>query len=89
MNNKWKWLFGFGLAVIILLTLLFVSIFFAPNGGYLMMAYGYGRHMPMMYYGGDMIGLGMRLFMWQVSLAWLALIGIGIAWLAKTLAVTK
>jgi predicted house-cleaning NTP pyrophosphatase (Maf/HAM1 superfamily) len=54
-----------------------------------MMGYGYGWHMPMMYGGFGMMGFGMMLFMWLISLASLVLIGLGIAWLVKTLTDTK
>ncbi len=53
-----------------------------------MMGYGYGSHMPMMYGGFGMMGIGM-FFMWLISLASLILIGLGIAWLVKALTSSK
>jgi hypothetical protein len=86
MNNKWKWGLGITVVVIILLVTLFAQTF--PNSGYRMMNYSYGWHMPMMY-GGEMMGFGMMFIVWLVLLGLLILIGLGIAWLVKTLAATK
>ncbi len=88
MKNKWMWALGIALAAILLFVSPFVWGLFLPNGGYGMMGYGYGWHMPMMY-GGGMMGFGMMLFMWLISLASLVLIGFGIAWLVKTLTAQK
>lgn len=88
MKNIWKWLLGFVLAGITLLTLLFAQILSLPNSGYGMRSYGYGWHMPMMFGGFGMMGFGM-VFMWLLSLALLILIGLGIAWLVKALTATK
>jgi hypothetical protein len=87
MNNKWKWGFSIAIALIILLVPLLAQIFL-PNGGYRMMGYSYGWHMPMMYAGG-MMGFGMMFLMWLILLGLLILIGLGIAWLVKTLTATK
>ena len=83
MKNTWKWTFGIALAVIVLLILPFTWGLFLPYGGDGMMGYGYGWHMPMMYGGFGM------LFMWLISLSSLVLIGLGIAWLVKTLTAPK
>ena len=88
MKNKWMWALGIALAAILLFVSPFVWGLFLPNGGYRMMGYGYGWHMPMMY-GGGMMGFGMMLFMWMISLASLVLIGFGIALLVKTLTAQK
>ena len=88
MDNKWKWTLGIALGVIILLAPLSAWIFLLPNSGYRMMGYGYGWHMPMMYYGG-MMGFGMMLLIWLILFGLLILIGLGIAWLVKTLTATK
>ncbi len=88
MKKTWKWTFGIALAVIVLLILPFTWGLFLPYGGDGMMGYGYGWHMPMMYGGFGMMGFGM-LFMWLISLASLVLIGLGIAWLVKTLTAPK
>ena len=85
MNNKWKWGLGITAAVIILLVALFAQFL---NGGYRMMNYSYGWHMPMMY-GGGMMGFGMMFIVWLILLGLLILIGLGIAWLVKTLTATK
>lgn len=89
MKNKWMWALGIVLAFIVLLAPPFLLGLFLPNGGYGMMRYGYGWHMPMMYGGFGMMGFGMMLFMWLISLASLVLIGFGIAWLVKTLTAPK
>ena len=87
MNNKWKWSLGISVAVIILLVPLFIQTLF--NGGYRMMDYySYGWHMPMMY-GGGMMGFGMMFVMWPILLGLLVLLGLGIAWLVKTLTTMK
>ena len=85
MNNKWKWTLGIVLAVILLLVPLFIQVFL-PSGAYRMMNYDW--HMPMMY-GGWMMGFGMMFMMWLVWLGLLILIGLGIAWLVKTLTAMK
>ncbi len=89
MNKTWKWAIGIASAILLILIPLFVGMMFLPNGGYGMMRYGYGWHMPMMYGGFGMMGFGMMLFMWLISLASLVLIGFGIAWLVKTLTAPK
>ena len=88
MNNKWKWALGIGVVIIILLVLSLAWGFLLPYGGYGMMGYGYGWHMPMMYGGFGMMGFGM-FFMWAISLVSLILIGLGIAGLVKTLTAPK
>ena len=88
MNNKWKWGFSIAIALVILLVPLFAQIFL-PNGGYQMMGYSYGWHMPMMYGGFGVMSFGMMLIMWLIPLGLLILIGLGIAWLVKTLTATK
>ena len=88
MNNKWKWGFSIATALIILLVPLLAQIFL-PNGGYQMMGYGYGWHMPMIYRAPGMMGFGMMLLLWLILLGLLILIGLGIAWLVKTLTATK
>ena len=40
MNNKWKWVLGVTLAMIVLLSLLSVWTLFLPHGGYGMMSFG-------------------------------------------------
>ena len=40
MNNKWKWVLGITLAMIVLLFLLSVWTLFLPHGGYGMMSFG-------------------------------------------------
>ena len=85
MNNKWKRGLGITVAVILLLVPLFAQFL---NSGYRMMNYGYGWHMPMMY-GGGMMGFGMMFTVWLILLGLLILIGLGIAWLVKTLTTTK
>jgi ABC-type microcin C transport system permease subunit YejE len=86
MNNKWKWDFGIAIALIILLVPLFAQIIL--NGGYRMMNYSYGWHMPMMY-GGGMMGFGMMLVVVLILLGLLILIVLGIAWLVKMLTATR
>jgi len=85
MNNKWKCTLGAALAVILLLVRLFVPLFL-PSGAYRMMNYSW--HMPMMY-GGGMMGFAMMFTMWLIWLSLLILIGLGIAWLVKTLTAMK
>lgn len=87
MKNKWKWTLGIALAVILLLIPLFVQVFLQIPA-YGMMNYGYGWHMPMMY-GGGMMGFGMMFMMWLILLGLLILIGLGIAWLVKSLTATR
>lgn len=89
MNNKWKLAFGIALAIILLSILPFAWSFFLPNDQYGMMGYADGWQMPMMYGGFGMMGFGMMLFMWLISLASLVLIGFGIAWLVKVLTASK
>ncbi|MDQ3007769.1 MAG: hypothetical protein M3R47_20610 [Chloroflexota bacterium] len=88
MNKTWKWAIGITSAILLILIPLFVGMLFLSNGGYKMMGYGYGWHMPMMYGGYGMMGFGM-LFMWLISLGLLVLIGLGIAWLVKALTPSK
>ena len=88
MNNKWKWGFGIAIALIILLVPLLAQIFL-PNGGYRMMGYGYGWHMPMIYGGFGVMSFGMMLIMGLILLGLLILIGLGITWLVKMLTATK
>ncbi len=88
MKNTWKWTFGIALAFIVLFILPFIWGLFLPLGGYGMMGYGYGWHMPMMYGGYGMMGFGM-LFMWLILLGLLILIGLGITWLVKMLTAAK
>jgi hypothetical protein len=88
MNNIWKWAIGIASAILLILIPLFAGMIFLPNGGYRMMSYGDGWHMPMMYGGYGMMGFGM-LFMWLISLGLLVLIGLGIAWLVKMLTAAK
>ena len=88
MNKNWKWAIGITSAILLILIPLFAGMLFLPNGGYGMMNYGYGWHMPMMYGGFGMIGFGM-IFMWLISIASLVLIGLGIAWLVKALTSSK
>ena len=83
-----KWLLGFALVGLALLSLPFAQILFLQNGGYGMRSYGYGWHMPMMFGGNGMMGFGLN-FMWLLLLASLILIGLGIAWLVKALTVPK
>ena len=86
MKDKWMWALGTALVFIVLFvpSSLLRSLF--TYNGYGMMDYGW--HMPMMY-GGGMMGFGMMLFMWMISLASLVLIGFGIALLVKTLTAQK
>jgi len=88
MNNKWKWGFGIAIALITLLAPLLAQIFL-PNGGYRMMGYGYGWHMPMIYGGFGVMSFSMMLIMGLILLGLLILIGLGITWLVKTLNATK
>ncbi len=83
MKNSWKWVLGIVIALLVLTVLPYAWRFWMPWGGYGMMG-GYGGHMPLLYGGFGMIGFGM-LFMWLIPLGLLALIGLGIAWLAKSL----
>ena len=85
MNNKWKWGLAITVAMIILLFPLFAQFL---NGGYWMMNYSYGWHMPMMY-GGGMMGFGIMFIAWLILVGLLILIALGIAWLVKTLTATK
>lgn len=86
MNNKWKRGFGIAIVPMILLVPLFAEILFLTSGEYRMMDYGW--HMPMVY-GGGMMGFGMMFAIWLILLSFLVLIGLGIAWLVKTLTATK
>jgi len=90
VKNKWMWTLG--------IALVFIVLFVPPALFRLLYSYagyGYGWHMMPMMYGGGMtpfhgaLGFGMMLFMWLISLASLVLIGLGIAWLVKTLTDTK
>jgi hypothetical protein len=84
MNNKWRWGVGIAVVLFLLIVPLFAQIIL--NGGYRMMNYSW--QMPMMY-GGGMMGFGMMLVIWLILLGLLVLIGLGIAWLVKTLTATK
>ena len=84
MKNKWIWFLGIALAVIAALVM--VLGFFTPYHNYLMM--GYGWHMPMMYNGIGMMGVGI-IMLWLVGLGLLVLIGLSIAWLVRALAPPK
>lgn len=86
MKNKWIWGLGIGLVLVMLLILPSIWSLFLPDSGYGMMDNSYGWHMPMMYGGYGMMGIGV-LFMWLPSLILLALVGLGIAWLVKALVV--
>ncbi len=88
MKNTRKWILGIAVAFVALLTLPFAWRLIFPYDRYQMMGYGYGWQMPMMYGGNGMMGFGM-LFMWLSSLALLALIGLGTAWLIKALTAKK
>lgn len=81
MKNIWKWIFGIALPLLALPFLM--GLLF--NGGYGMMPYNYGWHMPMMYPGFGMLGYGMMLWMWLIFLVILALLGLGIAILIKAI----
>ena len=87
-NIIWKWILGLALAWIALLIVPAAWRFFLPNNEYDMMRYGYGWSMPMMYDGYGMMSFGM-FFMWLNSFATVVLIGLGMAWLAKSLTVQK
>jgi hypothetical protein len=88
MNNTTKWVFGLVLVLTILVVLPFVWSFFPSPGRFGMAGYGPAWHMPMMYGGSGMMGFGM-LFMGLISVGLLVLIGLGIAWLVKTLSGQK
>jgi len=86
MDNKWKWVLGLTLAMVILLLPPFAWRFFLPYG---MMGTRNEWYMPMMYGGPAMMNFGMMFLMWLILLASLVLIGLGIAWLVKELTVRK
>lgn len=84
MNNKWKWLIGTAVVIIII-----VALFGAQST--LLMANRYGMmngysNMPMMYNG--MMGTGM-FFMWLIGFALLVFLVLAIAWLVRELTTPK
>jgi hypothetical protein len=83
MNNKW----GLVISVVVIILVVPLAQTFL-SGGYRMMDYRYGWHMPMMY-GVGMMGFGMMFIVWLILLGLLILIGLGIVWLIKTLTATK
>jgi len=85
MNNKWKWVLGLTLAMVVLLVPPFAWGFFSAYGRYGMMRNTNEWYMPMMYGGPAMMSFGMMLLMWLILLALLVLIGLGIAWLVNEL----
>ena len=88
MHNRWKWVFGIAVAIIIVLIPLFVQTLI-PNGAYGMMNYSNNWHMPIMYGDTGMVGFSMMYTAWLILLGLLILIMLGIAWLVKTLTATK
>jgi CBS-domain-containing membrane protein len=82
MNNKWKWVLGLTLAMVVLLVPLFAWRFFVPFG---VIGNTNGWYMAMMYGSPAMMSIGMMFLMWLILLASLVLIGLGIAWLVKEL----
>ena len=86
MNNKWKWVLGFTLVIVVLLVPPFAWRFFLPYG---MMGNTYEWYMPMMNRGLGMMGFGTMFLMWLTLLALLVLIGLGIVWLVKTFTAPK
>ncbi len=85
MNNTWKWILGIALALVVLFAP-FIWRLFLPFNGYGMMSYGW--HMPMLYGGFGLFGIGM-IFMWLIPLGLLVLIVLGIVWLVKQLSSPK
>jgi hypothetical protein len=90
MNNGWKWLLGIFAAIVLFLGGMLASGLFMPHGGYMLSSGGYAWGMPMMYgrYGAALHpfwGFGMFMFMPLLTLAFLVLVGLGIAVLVRTL----
>lgn len=83
MNNKWKWILGFTLVLLLLLVPPLTWRFFLPLR---MMGNANGWHMPMMYGVPGMMSSGLMFLVWLILLGALVLIGLGIAWLVKELA---
>jgi hypothetical protein len=86
MDNKWKWVLGLTLAMVVLIVPPFAWRFFLSFG---MMGTRNEWYMPMMYAGPAMMSFGMMFLMWLILLASLVLIGLGIVWLVKELTVSK
>ena len=82
MNNKWKWVLGLTLAMVVLLFPTLAWRFFLPYG---MMRNTNEWYTPMMYGAPGMMAFGMMFLMWLILLATLVLIGLGIVWLIKEL----
>ena len=85
MNNKWKWLIGSAVAIIITVALFGAQSTWLMANRYGMMN-GYDWNMPMMYNG--MMGTGM-FFVWLIGLAILVFLMLAIAWLVKELTTPK
>lgn len=86
MNNKWKWVLGLILAMMVLIVPPFAWGFFLSNG---MTRITSEWYMPMMYRAPGMMAFGMMFLMWLILLASLILIGLGIVWLIKELSAPK
>lgn len=90
MSALWKLIVALTSAVVLIIALVFAWNMFLPQVSYPMMsnAYGYGRHMPMMY-GGGMMGSGMMFIVWPILLGLLVVIPLAIIWLIKSLTTPK
>lgn len=86
MQKKWKWVLGLTLVMVVLITALFAWRFFLPYG---MMGNTNAWYMPMMYGPSGVMASGMMFLVWLILLGLLILIGLGIAWLIKSLTATK
>ena len=86
MNNKWKWVLGLTLAMIVLIAPPFAWRIFLPYG---MMRNTNEWFMPMMYGAPGMMAFGMMFFMSLILLAVFVLIGLGIVWFVKELSAQK
>ena len=87
MKNTWKWLVGIVAGLVLLFGLPLAWRLWASLGGYGMMG-AYGGRLPFMHAGFGMMGFGM-LFMWLIPFGLLILIGLGIAWLVRSLQTRK
>ncbi len=83
-KTKWLWTLGIALTLIVLFLSPFLLRVLFSEGRFGMMGYGYGWHMPMMYAGYGMMGIGM-FFMWLIPFGLLIIIGLGIALLFRQL----
>jgi len=81
MNNKWKWIIGIAVSIIIIVALFGAQSTWLMANRYGMMN-GYGWHMPMMYNG--MMGAGI-FFVWLIGFALLVFLVLAIIWLVREL----